>query len=217
MIPALLGKKVGMTQVFDEHGMAIPVTVVEAGPCAVMQVRDQQTDGYDAVQLGFGDAKPHRSTKPLIGHAHKADTTPRKVMGEVRLSEPTSSKLGDVITVNIFAEHEVKYVDVVGISKGRGFAGVMKRYGFGGQPASHGVERKHRSPGSISGHGSDLGGGGNLKKGKRMCGHYGHARATIKNQRLMGIDEENSLLLIEGSVPGPNQGYVLVRQAKTKS
>ena len=217
MIPALLGKKVGMTQVFDEHGMAIPVTVVEAGPCAVMQVRDQQTDGYDAVQLGFGDVKPHRSTKPSIGHAHKAGTTPRSVLGEVRLAEPTPSKLGDVITVKIFAEQEVKYVDVVGISKGRGFTGVMKRYGFGGQPASHGVERKHRSPGSISGHGSDLGGGGNLKKGKRMSGHHGHARATIKNQRLMGVDEENSLLLIEGSVPGPNQGYVLVRQAKTKS
>ncbi len=216
MIPALLGKKIGMTQVFDDNGGAMAVTVVEAGPCAVMQVRDQDKDGYYAVQLGFGDVKPHRSTKPLIGHACKSGTTPKRVLREVRLDEPTSHKPGDVITVSIFAENEVKYVDVVGTSKGRGFAGAMKRHGFGGQPASHGVERKHRSPGSIGGHATDLGHGGNIKKGKRMAGHYGHARVTVKGQRLIGIDEQHNLLLIEGGVPGPNGGFVFVRKAKTK-
>ncbi len=217
MLPALLGKKIGMTQVFDDHGGAIPVTVIEAGPCAVMQVRDREKDGYDAVQLGYGDTKPHRSSKAEIGHALKAGTTPKRFVREFRLQEPASCKPGEVITVGIFSEHDVKHVDVISTSKGRGFAGAMKRYGFGGQPASHGVERKHRSPGSISSHGSDLGHGGNIKKGKRMAGHYGHRRVTVKNQKLIGIDEGNNLLLIEGSVPGPNGGLVVVRRAKTKS
>lgn len=206
-----------MTQVFDDHGAAIPVTVIEAGPCAVMQVRNAATDGYEALQLGFTDVKPHRSTKPLIGHSLKAGTTPKRILEEIRLDGPAEHKLGDVLTVSLFSEQEVKYVDVSGTSKGRGFAGAMKRHGFGGQPASHGVERKHRSPGSISSHASDLGHGGNLKKGKRMAGHFGHARVTVKNQRLVGIDEANNLLLVEGGVPGPNGGYVFIRQAKTKS
>ncbi len=217
MIPALLGKKVGMTQVFDDSGGAIPVTVIEAGPCAVMQVRCQEVDGYDALQLGYGDVKLHRATKPGIGHAQKAGTTPKRIMTEIRLKEAATHQPGDVITVSVFAENDVKYVDVVGTSKGRGFAGAMKRHGFGGQPASHGVERKHRSPGSISSHASDLGHGGNVKKGKRMAGHFGHQRATVKNQKLVGIDEQNNLLLIEGGVPGPNGGFVIVRQARTKS
>ncbi len=217
MIPALLGRKIGMTQIFDDQGAAIPVTVIEAGPCTVMQVRDHENDGYEALQLGFSDVKPHRSTKPLIGHSLKARTTPKRILEELRLDAAAEHELGDVLTVNLFAEHQVKYVDVSGTSKGRGFAGAMKRHGFGGQPASHGVERKHRSPGSISSHASDLGHGGNLKKGKRMAGHFGHVRVTVKNQRLVGIDEANNLLLVEGGVPGPNGGYVFVRQAKTKS
>ncbi len=217
MIPALLGKKVGMTQVFNDSGGAIPVTVIEAGPCAVMQVRSEEVDGYHALQLGFGDVKPHRATKPGIGHAQKAGTTSKRILSEIRLQEAATHQAGDVITVSVFAENDVKYVDVVGTSKGRGFAGAMKRHGFGGQPASHGVERKHRSPGSISSHASDLGHGGNVKKGKRMGGHYGHHRATVKNQKLIGIDEQNNLLLIEGGIPGPNGGYVFVRQARTKS
>ena len=217
MIPALVGRKIGMTQVFDERGAAIPVTVIEAGPCAVTQVRDDATDGYDALQLGFADVKPHRSTKALIGHSLKAGTTPKRVLGEIRLPGPVEHQLGDVLTVSLFAEHEVKFVDVIGTTKGRGFAGAMKRHGFGGQPASHGVERKHRSPGSISSHASDLGHGGNLKKGKRMAGHFGHVRVTVKNQKLVGIDEANNLLLVEGGVPGPNGGFVFIRQAKTKS
>jgi len=216
MIPALLGKKIGMTQVFDDAGAAIPVTVIQAGPCTVMQIRDKNTDGYDAVQLGFADAKPHRSTKPAIGHALKAGSTPKRFLREIRLEQASVHAPGDVITVAVFSDSGVQYVDVCATTKGRGFTGSMKRHGFGGQPASHGTERKHRSPGSISSHGSDLGHGGNLKKGKRMAGHYGHTDVTIKNQKLVGVDEENHLLLIEGGVPGPNGSIVLVRRAKTK-
>jgi large subunit ribosomal protein L3 len=216
MLPAILAKKIGVTRVFDEQGTAIPVTVVQAGPCTVMQVRTRDRDGYDAVQLGFGDVKPHRATLPMIGHAAAAKTGPKAFIREIRLVEPTDTSVGDVITVDIFEDADVKYVDVSGTTKGRGFQGAMKRYGFGGQPASHGTERKHRSPGSISSHGTDLGHGGNIKKGKKMAGHMGNVRRTAKNQRLVGINKEQNLLLIGGSVPGPDGGYVVVRRAKTK-
>ena len=205
-----------MTKVFDQAGTAIPVTVVQAGPCTVMQVRTQERDGYDAVQLGYADLKPHRSTLPMIGHAAQAKTAPKRFIREVRLEEPADQAVGDLVTVEIFEQARVEYVDVAGTTKGRGFQGGMKRHGFGGMPASHGTERKHRAPGSISSHGTDLGRGGNIKKGKKMAGHMGHARRTAKNQRLVGIDKEKDLLLIGGSVPGPNGGYVVVRQAKTK-
>lgn len=217
MIPAIVGRKLGMTRVFDDSGRLIPVTVVQAGPCVVTQVRDQQRDGYAAIQMGFEDVKPHRSTLALIGHALKAQTTPKRVLREIRLQEAADHAAGDVLTVDLFSESEVKFVDVVGTSKGRGFAGVMKRHGFGGMRASHGVKRRHRTPGSISSHASDLGGGGNLKKGKRMAGHMGHARVTVKSQRLVAVDTERNLLLIEGGVPGPNGGVVFVRKAKTRS
>lgn len=217
MIPAILAKKIGATRVFDEQGTAIPVTVVQAGPCTVMHIRTRDRDGYDAVQLGFGDVKPHRATLPMIGHAAAARTGPKAFIREIRLIEPTDRSVGDVITVDIFDDAGVQYVDVSGTTKGRGFQGPMKRYGFGGQPASHGTERKHRSPGSISSHGTDLGHGGNIKKGKKMAGHMGNVRRTAKNQRLVGIDKEQNLLLISGSVPGPNGGYVVVRRARTKS
>lgn len=216
MIPALLGKKIGMTQVFDDGGTAVPVTIIQAGPCTIMQVRERSRDGYDAVQLGFEDTKPHRATLAAIGHARRAKTTPKRYTREVRLEEAPELSAGDVLTVQLFAEQGVQFVDVVATSKGHGFTGSMKRHNFGGQPASHGVERKHRSPGSISSHGSDLGKGGNLKKGKRMAGHHGHARITVKNQQLIDIDPENNLLLIRGGVPGPSGGLVYVRQAKTK-
>jgi len=216
MIAAILARKIGMTKVFDQEGTAIPVTVVQAGPCTVMQVRTQERDGYDAVQLGYREVKPHRSTLPMIGHAAGAGTGPKRFIREIRLNEPTHKAVGDVVTVDIFEEAGVEYVDVAGITKGRGFQGGMKRYGFGGMPASHGTERKHRAPGSISSHGADLGRGGNIKKGKKMAGHMGHARRTARNQRLVGIDKEQGLLLIRGSVPGPNGGYVVVRKAKTK-
>jgi len=211
----LLGKKVGMTQVYDESGKLLPITVIQAGPCAVMQVKTVATDGYNAIQLGYDDTKPSRRKKPQIGHAKKANTTPKRFIREMRLldgAEP-EYKVGDSVTVSVFANH--KTVDIVGISKGKGFAGVMKRHGFGGFPASRGTERKHRAPGSQSGHATDRGHGGNIKKGKRMGGHMGDRRITAKNHSMVSIDEEKNLLLVKGSVPGPAGGYVMVRSAKT--
>jgi large subunit ribosomal protein L3 len=210
----LLGKKVGMTQVYDGSGKLLPVTVIQAGPCVVMQVKTAETDGYNAVQLGFDDVKPSRRKNPQVGHAQKSNTAPKKFVKEMRLpieSEP-EYKVGDSITVSIFAED--KLVDVVGTSKGKGFAGVMKRHGFGGFPASHGTERKHRAPGSISSFASDAGHGGKPKRGKRMAGHMGNCRVTTKNHRLVTIDEEKNLLVVKGAVPGPVGGYCLVRSAK---
>jgi len=204
-----------MTRVCDADGRVTSVTVVEAGPCTVMQVRTPERDGYHAVQLGFEDARPHRSSKPLIGHAATAGTGPKRVHREVRLTEPADLKAGAVVGVTQFAESETSFVDVTGISKGCGFAGVMKRHGFGGKEASHGTERKHRSAGSIGGSAS-LGEGRVVKKGKRMAGHMGAVKVTVRNQRLVGVDEENNLLLIKGSVPGPNGGLLFVRQAKCK-
>ncbi len=217
MVTALLGKKIGMTRVYGEDGRVIPVTVIQAGPCPVLQVKKsgETKDGYDAVQLGYEDDKPHRSTLPEIGHAAKAGTGPKRFVREIRMTELPEVEAGEVWTVELFADNEIRYVDVVGTSKGRGFTGAMKRYGFGGQPASHGTERKHRSPGSIGGH-ANLGTGRVVKKGKRMAGHSGHVRRTSRNQQLVQVDKENHLLLVKGSVPGPNGGYVVVRQAKAK-
>ncbi len=207
----LLGKKIGMTQIFDDAGNLQPVTVIQAGPCKVMCVKDIETDGYKAVQLGYDDVKESRRKKPAIGHAKKADTTPKRFVREMRLAAKaeTELKAGDTVTVSTFAEQ--KNVDVTGTSKGKGFAGCMKRHGFGGFPASHGCERKHRAPGSISSYASDAGHGGNLKKGKRMAGHMGHVRITGKNHGLLAIDEDRDLLLVKGNVPGPAGGYVEVR------
>jgi large subunit ribosomal protein L3 len=217
MIPAILGKKVGMTQIFNPSGERVPVTLVEAGPCVVLQVKS--TDGkdkYDAVQLGFDDVKPHRATMANIGHSRKGRTAPKAFVREIRLSTATDKTVGDLITVDIFKDAAVKYVDVVGVSKGKGFQGGMKRWGFGGQPASHGVERKHRSPGSVGGHASNRG-TAKPKKGKKMAGQTGGARITGRCQTLVEIDTDHNLLLIEGSVPGPNGGYVIVRKSKTRS
>ncbi len=203
-----------MTQVYDDSGRLLPVTVIEAGPCAVMQVKMMETDGYNAVQLGFDDVKPSRRKKPQIGHAQKSKTAPKSLVREMRLPDDAEPdyKVGDSLTVSVFAEN--KYIDVVGISKGKGFAGVMKRHGFHGFPASHGTERKHRAPGSISSFASDAGGGGSLKKGKKMAGHMGNRRVTTKNHSLVSIDEERNLLVVKGPVPGPAGGYVIVRTAK---
>lgn len=214
MYPALIGKKVGMTQIFDETGAVHPVTVVQAGPCVVLQVKTADRDGYPSVQIGFDDARPSRATKPTIGHCAVAGTRPKKVIREIgALPEPADAAVGETWTVEAF--DGVEYVDVIGTTKGKGFAGVMKRHGFHGLPASHGTERKHRSPGSIAGHGSDLGRGGNVKKGKRMPGHMGAVRRTTRNHRLMGIDVENDLLIIKGPIPGPNGKYVFVRKSRT--
>ena len=210
----LLGKKVGMTQVYDESGKVVPVTVIQAGPCTVIQVKTVQTDGYNAVQLGYDDVKPARRKNPQIGHAKKANTIPKRFVKEMRLPEGIDPeyKTGDSLTVAVFAEN--KYVDVVGTSKGKGFAGVMKRHGFGGFPASHGTERKHRAAGSISSFASDAGQGGNLKKGKKMAGHMGNCCVTTKGHGLVSIDEDKNLLVVKGSVPGPAGAYVIVRSAK---
>lgn len=216
MQAALIGKKIGMTRVYDEEGTIVPVTVIQAGPCAVLQVKTAEAkDGYNAVQLGFEDVKAHRSTLPMIGHAAAAGTGPKRVLQEVRLGDSPEARPGDVWTVELFETADIRFVDVIGTTKGRGFAGVMKRYGFGGQPASHGTERKHRSAGGI-GANAPSGLGRAIKKGKRMAGHMGHVRRTARNQRLMRVDKENHLLLVKGSVPGPNGGYLLVRQTMTR-
>ena len=214
MLPALLGKKIGMTQVYDDLGQVQPVTVVQAGPCHVLQVKSVGNDGYDAVQIGFGEVKARRAARPAIGHAAKAGVKPMRHVCEVRLdAAPDDIETGQALTVDVFKD--VTYVDVIGTSKGKGFAGVMKRYGFKGQLASHGVERKHRSPGSIASHSSNAGTGPKIKKGKRMSGHMGMDRCTTRNHKLVSVDAENGLLLIKGAVPGPNGGVVFVRLSKT--
>lgn len=210
----LLGKKVGITQVYDEAGNLVPVTVIQAGPCIVMQVKTSETDGYNAVQLGFDEVKPVRRKKPAIGHAKKAGASPMRFVREMRLPDDIKQQpdLGDSLTVSVFSEDT--FVDIVATSKGKGFAGVMKRHGFGGMPGSHGTERKHRSPGSIAAYATDRGHSGKLKRGKRMAGHMGNRRVTMKNHRLVAIDQEKNLLVVKGSVPGPAGGYCLVRSAQ---
>jgi large subunit ribosomal protein L3 len=213
MTPALLGKKVGMTRVYDEKGAVVPVTVVECQPNHVTQIKTVETDGYNAVQLGFSEAKPKHSTFPLIGHAAKAGLGPQRHFREVRLKNPTEAKAGEEVSVGSF--DGVQYVDVVGVSKGKGFAGVMKRHHFGGQPNSHGTERKHRSPGSICSYGSNRGFTGKPKKGLRMSGHMGAEQVTTRNHPLVKVDAENNLLLIKGALPGPNGGLLYVRKSIT--
>jgi len=210
----LLGKKVGMTQIYNELGKLIPVSVIQAGPCIVMQVKTAETDGYNAIQLGFDDVKPVRRKIPEIGHAKKANAEPKKFVKEMRLPDDVEReyKAGESVTVDVFSEE--KTVDVVGTSKGKGFAGVMKRHGFGGFPASHGTERKHRAPGSIASFASDAGHGPGPKRGKKMAGHMGHCRVTTKNHDLVEIDEEKNLLIVKGSIPGPAGGYCIIRSAK---
>jgi large subunit ribosomal protein L3 len=211
----LLGKKVGMTRVYDESGRLIPVTVIQAGPCVITQIKTSEADGYRALQIGFDDKKPSRRRQSEIGHSGKANTDPKRFVREWRLLDGAKSdyKAGDAITVSIFAD--TKLVDIIGTSKGKGFAGPMKRYGFKGFPASHGTERKHRAPGSICARATNSGMGGALKRGKRMAGHMGSDRVTAKNHVLVSIDEEKNLLVVKGTVPGPSGGYCVVRTAKS--
>lgn len=205
-----------MTRVYNEAGKLVPVTVIQAGPCVVMQVKTPETDSYSAIQLGFDEVKPVRRKMPEVGHAKKAKTTPMKFVREMRLAVDAEqqSKAGDFVTVAVFSDD--KYVDVVATSKGKGFAGVMKRHGFGGFPASHGTERKHRAPGSIAAFATDRGHSGKLKKGKKMPGHLGNRRVTAKNHMLVSIDTEKDLLVVKGSVPGPAGGYCIVRSAQKR-
>ncbi len=214
-IAAILGRKVGMTRIYDEKGTIIPVTVVQAGPCIVTQVKSEDgKDGYNAIQLGFEDIKERRSSKPLVGHCEKTGkTTPKRFFREVRLNAKTSLAAGATVDVGTF--ETIKYVDVSGTSKGKGFQGVMKRWNFGGQPGSHGTERKHRSPGGIGGGQGTRGHGRAIKKGKKMAGHLGDESVTTRNHILVSVDKEKNLLLIKGALPGANGGLLFVRQSKT--
>ncbi|MHC4427456.1 MAG: 50S ribosomal protein L3 [Planctomycetota bacterium] len=214
MAAGLLGRKLGMTRYFTADGRNIPVTVIEAGPCVVTQVKTTATDGYAAVQLGYDDVKPRRSTIPMIGHDAKAGVAPKRVHRELRLADDDQAaeySPGQTVDVSVFKD--VSFVDVVGVSKGKGFAGVMKRHNFRGLSASHGTERKHRSGGSIGGHGTDLGTGPKVKKGKRMAGRMGAERVTVRSLDVVSVDPDRNVLLVKGPVPGPNRGYLYIQEA----
>jgi large subunit ribosomal protein L3 len=206
-IKGILGEKLGMTQVFDENNRIVPVTVVKAGPCVVTQVRTPDTDGYSAVQLAFGGLDPRKANKPTQGHFRKAGVPARKYVRELRTADASEYQIGQEVTAEVF-EAGAK-VDVVGTSKGKGYAGVMKRHGFGGLRASHGVERKHRSPGSIGACATPA----RVFKGTRMAGRMGHAQVTTLSLTVHRVDAEAGLLLIKGAVPGPIGGLVVVRTA----
>jgi large subunit ribosomal protein L3 len=208
-VKGILGTKLGMTQVWDNNRV-VPVTVVQAGPCVVTQVRTPERDGYQAVQLAFGAINPRRVNKPEAGHFAKAQVAPRRHLVELRTTDASQYALGQEVTVETFASGQ--YVDVTGKTKGKGFAGVMKRHGFGGLRASHGVERKHRSPGAIGGCATP----GRVFKGTRMAGRMGGVRFTVQNLTIQAVDVENHLLLVRGAVPGPKGGLVLVRSAVKK-
>ena len=234
MVLGLLGLKVGMTQVYDDQGKLAPVTVLRVGPCPVLQVRDQQRDGYDALQLGFLDKLRRKATRPERGHVsaelvskrRQARTTagvtlpakpncePQRFIREFRLAQPPEAKVGAILTAaDVFKD--IQAVDVIGTSKGRGTAGSMKRHNFAGLPASHGVKKHHRSPGSIGSHASNRG-SGRPKLGHKGAGRYGNTRTTARNLRVVKIDADNHLLLVKGAVPGPNGGFILVRPTNKK-
>jgi large subunit ribosomal protein L3 len=196
-----------MTQVWDADNRLVPVTVVQAGPCVVTQVRTPETDGYAGVQIAFGAIDPRKVTKPLAGHFAAAGVTPRRHVTELRTADATEYSLGQELTATTFEAGQV--VDVVGTTKGKGTAGVMKRHGFKGLSASHGTQRKHRSPGSIGGCATP----GRVFKGLRMAGRMGHERQTTQNLTVHAVDAERGLILIKGAVPGPRGGLVLVRTA----
>jgi large subunit ribosomal protein L3 len=206
-VKGVLGTKLGMTQVFSDDGKVVPVTVVAAGPCVVTAVRTPASDGYHAVQLGYGEIDPRRVTKPVAGHFAKAGLTPRRYLVELRTDDAESYTLGQEVTAGAFGAGDL--VDVTGRSKGKGTAGVMKRHGFHGLGASHGTQRKHRSPGSIGGCATP----GRVFKGLRMAGRMGNARTTVARLLVHSVDAERGLLLIRGAVPGPRGGLVLVRSA----
>ncbi|HEX6403482.1 MAG TPA: 50S ribosomal protein L3 [Pseudonocardiaceae bacterium] len=206
-VRGILGTKLGMTQVFDENNRIVPVTVVAAGPCLVTRVRTPERDGYPAVQLAYGAIDPRKVTKPVAGHYAAAGITPRRHLVELRTADAANYEVGQELTAEVFDAGAV--VDVVGTSKGKGTAGVMKRHGFGGLGASHGTQRKHRSPGSIGGCATPS----RVFKGTRMAGRMGHVRVTTQNLTVHRVDAEAGLLLIKGALPGPKGGLVLVKTA----
>lgn len=206
-VKGILGEKLGMTQIFSDDGRAVPVTVLRAGPCTVTQVRTPERDGYSAVQIGFGEMAEKRLNKPLTGHLAASKAPALRDLVEIRTDDAASFELGSKITADVFVAGES--VDVIGVSKGKGFAGAMKRWNFAGKEASHGTDRKHRSPGSQNAGTTP----GRVFKGKKGPGHLGHERVTILSLEVVEADPERNLLLIRGAVPGPIGGLVLVRNA----
>jgi large subunit ribosomal protein L3 len=205
-VKGILGAKLGMTQVWDNNKV-VPVTVVQAGPCVVTQVRTQDKDGYSAVQLAYGAINPRKVNKPKAGHFAKAGVAPRRHLVELRTTDAADYELGQEVTVSTFEAGQA--IDVTGRTKGKGFAGVMKRHGFHGLGSGHGVERKHRSPGSIGACATP----GRVFKGMKMAGRMGHVRYTAQGLTIQAVDTENNLLLIKGAIPGPKGALVLVRSA----
>ena len=210
MKKGLIGKKIGMTQIFDENGNMVPVTVIEAGPCVVVQKKTTENDGYEAVQVGYGDVKANKVTKPMGGHFKKADVAPKKVLKEFRLADTSAVNVGDILKADIFAAGE--YVDVVGKSKGKGTAGVIKRWNFARLRESHGT-------GPVARHGGSLGviDPARIFKGKKMAGHLGTERVTVQNLSVVKVDAENNLIAIKGSVPGPKGGIVVIADSVKKA
>lgn len=206
MMRGLIGKKIGMTQVFGEHGKMIPVTVVEAGPCVVTQVKTEDKDGYTAVQLGFGERKEKHTNKPMKGLFDKANTSPKRLLSEFEPIQGFNYKIGQEFGATIFKEGD--FVNVTGTSKGKGFAGVIKRHGFSRGPATHGQKEYLRSPGSI-GQASDP---SRVFKGMRMAGHKGVEKVTVSNLEVVGVDSEKNQLLIKGAVPGVQNSYILIKK-----
>ena len=210
MKKGLIGKKIGMTQIFDENGNMVPVTVIEAGPCVVVQKKTTENDGYEAVQVGYGDVKANKVTKPMGGHFKKADVAPKKVLKEFRLADTSAVNVGDILKADIFAAGE--YVDVVGTSKGKGTAGVIKRWNFGRLRETHGT-------GPVARHGGSLGviDPARIFKGKKMAGHLGSERVTVQNLSVVKVDSENNLIAIKGSIPGPKGGIVVIADSVKKA
>ncbi len=209
MLKGLIGKKIGMTQIFDENGTAIPVTLIEAGPCYVTQVRSTEQDGYTAVQLGFEEIKPKSLSGGRLGHLKKNDLPPLRYLREFRVKELEVQE-GDAVNVDVFAVGD--RVDVTGTSKGRGFAGAVKRYGFAGGPKTHGQSDRWRAPGS-RGSTTDP---GRVFKGSRGPGHMGHERVTAQNLNVVLVDPERNLLAVSGSVPGPKDGLLMIKEARKR-
>jgi large subunit ribosomal protein L3 len=207
MLKGLIGKKIGMTQIFDENGAAVPVTLIEAGPCYVTQIRLPEKDGYSAVQIGFEEVKQKRLTGGQLGHLRRNNLPPLRFMREFRAKNP-QVKEGDSIKVDVFTVGD--HVDVVGNSKGRGFAGTVKRHGFRGGPKTHGQSDRQRAPGSVGATTTP----GRVYKGKRMAGHMGNASVTAQNLRVDLVDIERNLIGVRGSVPGPRGGLVLIKEGR---
>ena len=207
MQKALIGKKIGMTQIFDEKGKVVPVTVVEAGPCVVSQVKTVETDGYTAIQMGFGDIKPKHVTKPLQGHFKKADVAPKRILKEFRFEDCSAYELGQILKADVFETGDK--VDVTGKSKGKGYAGVIKRWNFARLKESHGTGPNARHGGSMGACSSPS----RVWKGKKMAGHLGAEKVTVQNLTVVKIDAEDNLIAIKGAIPGANGGYVVIKDS----